>query len=366
MNKKRLIDIIASVVVVAIIFVICGKNVEAETTINEEIRVGMVTNVDGISDNSFHEGTWNGIERAAKDFNLDSRYLKASEETEEAYIKAIGTLVDSGFNFIVTPGVEFETTIFKAQEKYKDINFVLLDGVPIAGGIAGRKPKITNNTVSILFQEQEAGFVAAVATALKIKEGNVGFIGGMEIPPVQRFNWGFQQGIKYANNNLGTKIELQPENVIYQGSFNNVAAGQQLAAEMYDRGVKAIFSAAGAVGTGAINEAKARASLGEAVWIVGVDTDQYDKGIYRGKESVIITSAIKRIDDATYNMIKDELDSKFQGGKALIYDVKNDGVGIPKENPNLTADIMKKVDEVYGKIKSGDIKVSAEKGDLIK
>ena len=116
--------------------------------------------------------------------------------------------------------------------------------------------KVGDNTVSIFFAEHESGFVAGVAAALEIQEGDVGFIGGMEIPAVQRFNWGFQQGVAYANENLGTKVTLKAENVIYQGSFDDVAAGQQLAATMYDRGVKAIFAAAGGVGNGVINEAK--------------------------------------------------------------------------------------------------------------
>lgn len=363
MNKKRLITLVA---VVTTIFAGFGKSAESQTIRKEHIKVGMVTDSGNIDDKSFNQGTWEGIERATKDFSLDSKYLKPLRETEAEYTKAIDTLVNLGFNFIVTPGFTFQTTIFKAQEKYKDIKFVLLDGAPIEGGIAGEKVKVADNTVSILFAEHEAGFIVGVATALQIKEGNVGFIGGMEIQPAQRFNWGFQQGIKYANSNLGTNIELKSENIIYQGSFTNVAAGQQLAAEMYDRGVKAIFCASGNLCSGVLNEAKERASLGKEAWIVGVDKDQYDSGIYKGKKSVVITSAIKNLDNATYNMIKDATEGKFQGGKTLIYDAKNDGVGIPKENPNLTADTMKKVDEIYGKIKSGDIKVSAEKGDLIK
>ena len=363
MDKKRLIALVA---VVTTMFAGVGNTAESQTIIKGDVKVGMVTDSNNIDDKSFNQGTWEGIERAAKDFNLDSKYLKSLSETEDEYTKAIDRLVDLGFNFIVTPGFEFQTSIFKAQEKYKDIKFVLLDGSPVEGGIAGEKVKVGDNTVSILFAEHEAGFIAGVATALKMKDGDVGFIGGMETPPVQRFNWGFQQGIKYANSNLGTNIELKSENIIYQGSFTNVAEGQQLAAEMYDRGVKAIFCAAGNLCNGAINEAKERASLGKEAWIVGADKDQYDSGIYKGKQSVVITSAIKNLDSVTYNMIKDATEEKFQGGKILIYDVKNDGVGIPKKNPNLTEDTMKKVDEIYGKIKSGDIKVSAEKGDLIK
>ncbi|HOC08793.1 MAG TPA: BMP family ABC transporter substrate-binding protein, partial [Bacillota bacterium] len=188
----------------------------------------------------------------------------------------------------------------------------------------------------------------------------------MEIPAVQKFNWGFQQGIKYANENLGTNIVMKPENVIYQGSFDNVAAGQQLAAQMFDKGVDAIFCAAGGVGIGAINEAKARAKAGEEVWIVGVDVDQYAEGIYEGDKSIILTSAMKCIDQAAYDMIMAESKGQFPGGQTLVFDAKNNGVGIPKENPNLSKEVQDKVAEIFEKLKSGEITVSDQQGDLIK
>jgi len=135
---------------------------------------------------------------------------------------------------------------------------------------------------------------------------------------------------------------------------------------MFDKGVKAIFCAAGGVGVGAINEAKTRAKAGKQVWIVGVDVDQYSDGIYEGNKSVIITSAMKRIDQAAYDMIKAEKEGKFPGGQTLIFDAKNNGVGIPENNPNLTDDVVKTVNEIFKKLQNGEIKVSNEKGDLIK
>ena len=186
----------------------------------------------------------------------------------------------------------------------------------------------------------------------------------MEIPPVQKFNWGFQQGVAYANKNLATKISLKPENVIYQGTFSDVAAGQQLAAQMYDRGVKVIFAAAGGVGVGVINEAKTRATKG--VWVVGVDSDQYGQGIYSGNKSIILTSALKRVESAAYDMIKAENDGKFPGGQTLVFDAKKNGVGIPATNPNLKPEVAKRVAEVLDQLKAGKIVVSAEKGNLIK
>lgn len=327
------------------------------------LKVGMVTDAGTIDDKSFNQGTWEGVLKAGKDLGLETKYLKPGGTTEADYIKEIGNLHDAGFKFIVCPGFKFEKAIFQAQDKYKTAKFVLIDGNPHAGDF---KPVVASNTVSIFFAEHESGFLAGIAAALHIKTGDMGFIGGMEIPPVQKFNWGFQQGVAYANANLGTKVTMKAANVVYQGSFDNVAAGQQLAAQMYGRGVKVIFAAAGGVGIGAINEAKAQAKKGKQVWIVGVDVDQYAEGIYDGTKSIILTSAMKRIDQAAYDMVKAEKEGKFPGGQTLVFNAKNNGVGIPAANPNLSDDVQKKVAEIFAKVQSGEIKVSDEKGNLIK
>ncbi len=329
-----------------------------------DFKVGMVTDAGTIDDKSFNQGTWEGVQRAAKDMGLESKYLKPTGTTPADYIKEIGNLYDAGYKFIVTPGYKFETAIFEAQDKYPDAKFVLIDGYPHVGDYVS---VVKDNTVSIFFAEHESGFLAGVATAVELKEGEAGFIGGMEIPPVQKFNWGFQQGVAYANENFGTKVNLKAENVVYQGSFDNVAAGSQLAAQMYDSGVKVIFAAAGGVGVGAINEAKTRVAGGAEVWIVGVDVDQYADGLNEAKtSSVILTSAMKKIDQSAYDMIEAETKGEFPGGQTLVFDAKNDGVGIPVENPNLSADTTAQVEDVYKKIQSGDIIVAAEQGSLLK
>lgn len=355
---------VVSLVLLIMVFTAVLTGCTGGTRVEEgEFKVGMVTDAGTIDDKSFNQGTWQGVVKAGEDFNVETQYLKPAGTTEADYLKEIANLYDAGFRFIVTPGFKFETTIFAAQDKYQDAKFVLIDGNPHAGDF---NPVVKPNTVSIFFAEHESGFLAGLATALQLNEGEVGFIGGMEIPPVQKFNWGFQQGVNYANENLGTKIVIKEENVIYQGSFDNVAAGQQLAAKMFDKGVDAIFTAAGGVGAGAINEAKTRAKAGEQVWIVGVDVDQYSDGIYEDNKSVILTSAMKRIDKAAYDMISAEKEGKFPGGQTLIFDSKNNGVGIPENNPNLSEDVMKKVDEVFKKLQSGEVKVSSVKGDLLK
>lgn len=330
----------------------------------EALKVGMVTDAGTIDDKSFNQGTWEGILKAGEDMGIKTKYLKPTGTTEADYIKEIGNLVDAEYKFIVTPGFKFETAIFAAQDKYPEAKFVIIDGEPHNADYS--EFRIESNVVAIYFAEHESGFLAGLAAALQLKEGAFGFIGGMEIPAVQKFNWGFQQGVKYANETLGTSITMDAENVIYQGSFDNVAAGQQLAAQMYDKGVKAIFAAAGGVGVGAINEAKSRAKAGEEAWIVGVDVDQYADGIYEGNKSIILTSAMKRIDQASYDMIKAELAGNFPGGEILTFNASNNGVSIPKENPNLDASVVSEVDKAFKSIQSGSIVVAAEQGDLIK
>jgi len=357
--KKKILALLTAVMVTGL--VACGNSGEAE---GSGMKVGMVTDAGTIDDKSFNQGTWEGIKQAETDLGIETNYLKPTGTTEADYLKEIGNLYDSGYKFIVTPGFKFETAIYAAQTKYPDAKFVILDGEPHNADYTTYKTE--DNTIAILFAEQEAGFLAGVATSLELKEGSLGFIGGMEIPSVQKFNWGFQQGIAYANENLGTNMIISKENVVYEGTFDNVAGGQQIAATMYDNGVKAIFTAAGGVGVGAINEAKQRATNGEEVWIVGVDVDQYADGIYDGDKSVILTSAMKNVDKSTYDMIQDELNGEFKGGQTLLFDASNDGIGLPEENPNLSEETETKVSEVFELIKNGTIKISGEQGNLIK
>ena len=363
---KRLILAVLVVTMVAALLVGCTPKpapvpVDPTPPAPPALKVGMVTDAGTIDDKSFNQGTWEGIVRAATDFKIETRYLKPGGETEAFYLTEIGNLVDAGFNLIITPGFKFETAIFTAQTRHPNTKFVILDGFPHAGDW---KPVVGKNTVSIFFTEHEAGFLAGAAAALQLQTGDLGFIGGMEIPAVQLFNWGFQQGVAYANANLGTKVTIKAENVVYQGTFHEVAAGQQLAATMYDRGVRAIFAAAGGVGVGVINEAKARASAGKDVWVVGVDVDQYAEGEYATGKSVILTSAMKGIGVAAYDMIADALAGTFPGGETLTFSAENLGIGLPAVNPNLSAAVTTKVNELFEMMRAGTLKVSKERGDL--
>ncbi|WP_297714509.1 BMP family ABC transporter substrate-binding protein [Clostridium sp.] len=355
MKKKFLALALSALMVTGLVG--CGSNSDSGNSSETTLKVGMVTDSGTIDDKSFNQGTWEGIKKAEKELGVEKNYMQPSGETEANYLTEIQNLYDSGYKFIVTPGYKFETAIYKAQEQYADAKFVILDGAPHNGD---NNYVVAENTVAIYFAEEQSGFAAGIAAAVELKTGELGFIGGMEIPSVQKFDYGFQQGVAYANENYGTNVSLKAENIVYSGSFSDTALGQQLAAQMYDNGVKAIFAAAGGVGTGVITEAKTRVVNGEEVWVIGVDSDQYADGIYEGNKSVILTSAIKKIDEAAYQMIESQLNDKFPGGETLRFDASNDGIGIPAENPNLSEDTVTKVNEVLEAIKSGDIVVKTE------
>ena len=334
--------------------VACGTGEgDKGTTTNGEakIKVGMMTDSGTIDDKSFNQGTWEGIKRyESENGTIEAQYIKPGGEATQDYLEAANNLLTAGNEMIIAPGFKFEEAIGKLQGENPETKFVILDGEP-EGGVA-------ENSVAIYFAEQEAGFLAGIAAALETKTGKVGFIGGMVIPAVQKFGYGFVTGVAYANANLGTNVEVA--DYLYNGTFNDVAGGQAQAGGMYDKGIDVVFVAAGGVGNGVIAEAKQRAEAGDDVYVIGVDVDQYEDGIISDGSSVILTSAIKRIDNAAYDKIDELVNGTFTGGQVITMDAKNDGVGLPAENPNLSEATQQAADEAFELIKNGTIVVPTE------
>ncbi len=351
--KKTLAVLLMAVLSIA---AFAAGSAEASQT-GSSLMLGMVTDSGTIDDRSFNQGTFEGVQQAADELGLQCTYLRPSGTTTTDYLTAISDLYDNGYRFIACPGYLFAEAVAQAQEMYPDLMIIIIDDALAAG--------IGPNTVAITFKEQESGFMAGLATALKLQEGEVGFVGGLEIPSVQKFNWGFQQGVKYANDNFGTSIGMDPSNFVYQGSFADLAGGQQLAMAMYDKGVDAIFAAAGGTGVGVINEAKNRRLAGEDVWAVGVDVDQYTVGDMGNGESCILTSAMKDVTGVAYDQAMAAANGTFQGGQHLILGVAENRAGIPASNPNLTPEIEETVASVAELIRDGSIVVQDTADGLI-
>ncbi len=357
--RKRVIAFLMVAMLMSLSLVGCGAQSEGDVT-----KVGMVTDSGSIDDKSFNEGTWTGIKRYEEEKKtIEASYQQPDNESTTDYLNSIQNLVDTDHKIIVTPGYKFEEAIFQAQEQYPETTFVLIDGSPNNADFEaeeGPTYKIGPNTVAVFFNEHEAGFLAGVAAALSTETGKLGFVGGLEIPPVQKFGWGYKAGVKYANDNFGSNAEVV--DYIYEGSFNNVAGGGQIASGMYDKGIDIIFHAAGGVGVGVFGEAIERAKVGENVYVIGVDVDQYDQGKISEEDdakSVTLTSAVKGIDVAAYEYIDAQLNGSFPGGEEIRLSLADGGVGIPAENPNLSDEVFEKIKEAEKAVVNGDVVVPA-------
>ena len=330
-----------------------------------DLMICLVTNGGSITDRTVNQSAWEGITAASAEYGFTPKSLGARSSSTADFLSHIESLYGEGYRVFVLPGILFTEALETAQGQYPDCLFIAVDFTPSV---------VEPNTVSLTFADEQAAFLAGFAAAVELKEGSFGGIFGMELPSTQHSSWGFQQGVLYANEHYGTAVTLDAQNFVYAGTYADDQLGQQLAAEMYDRGVTCIYASAGRTGSGVITEARARTAAGETLWCVGDDTDQLMLGVYVGADSAVLTSSVKDIAGAVENVIGQIADDAFPGGQTLVYDISTDSVGIPiPEEPdegeepdgNLSAAALAAVQEVYALLKSGDITVSISGEGLI-
>lgn len=341
MKFKTLIGLL---LIAVLVMAGCTKTEKAAAPEKPAFKVGLVTDLGGIDDKSFNQGTWEGIVRFAQENNLvkdsDYKYLQSSAEAD--YVPNLSTFADEKLNLIVAPGFLFEMAMGEVADKYPQSKFLIIDTVV-------QKP----NVVSAVFAEHEGSFLVGVAAGLKAKadgKNTLGFIGGMQFPLIEKFQAGFEQGVKAVFPEAKIFVD-------YAGDFGAPDKGQALAQKQFNAGAYIIFHAAGGTGNGMIKEAKERSEKGDVRWAIGVDKDQYSDGLY-GNKSAVLTSMMKRVDVAAYEVAKSTMAGQFPGGEILVFSLKNKGVGIPDSNPNLSADIVAKVKEYAEKVASGAMTVS--------
>lgn len=280
-------------------------------------EVAMITDAGEIDDKSFNQGTWEGIVEFAEENNLTYKYYKPTEVSDDAYVAAIDLAVAGGAKIIVTPGFLFEPAIYAAQTKYPEVFFVLIDGVPHPGDYTTFN--VADNTRSILFKEQESGFLAGYASVL---EGfrELGFMGGIAVPAVVRFGIGYVAGAYYAAKELNlADFEFAADRYDYLGTFGPSDDIKSQAAGWYTAGTEVIHVAAGGAG----NSVMAAAEEATDKWVVGVDIDQ------SSQSETVITSAMKALAVVVQQALQDYLDGDFVGGQTLTLGAAEDAVALP-------------------------------------
>lgn len=329
--------VLSMVLVASLVMALLSGCAQAE----KKFTVGLVTDVGGIDDKSFNQGTWEGIQRFAEDNDVETKYLQS--ESDADYVPYLSTFSEEELDIIIAPGFLFAESMGEVSNNFPEQKYLIIDMV------VGDRPNVAN----AVFAEEQGSFLVGVAAALKAQEAGqntVGFIGGVDFDLIQKFEAGFEAGVAAVDADMTVLVE-------YAESFVDTQIGQTLAAKMYDQGAYIIYHAAGGTGNGLIKEAKDRRSNGDDVWAIGVDKDQYADGIYEGENSAVLTSMMKRVDVAAYNVAEMAMNDEFPGGDILVFNLENGGVGLPAENPNLSDAIVTEVGAFEKKVLDGEIEV---------
>ena len=365
--KSKLISALVCVSMVATMLVGCGAKEEpaapaAEETATEAAdtaeteapqataseanaeggyELALVTDLGTIDDNSFNQGAWEGMKKYAEENGISYKYYQPQEGTTDAYVETIGLAVEGGAKLVVCPGFLFEEPVFIVQDQYPDVHFILLDGEPHNGDYSEFK---TNDTVMpILFQEDQAGYLAGYAA---VKDGmtKLGFMGGMAVPAVIRYGYGFVQGADAAAKELGVNVEVMYN---YTGAFAATPEAQAMAASWYQNGTEVVFGCGGAVGNSVMAAAEEAGAK-----VIGVDVDQ------SGESDTVITSAMKMLSNSVYDGVKAFYDGSFPGGQTSVFTAENDGVGLPMETSKFDSLTQAEYDALFADRKAGKITIN--------
>lgn len=340
----------------AFVLVACG---------GEEYKIAMITDSGDIDDRSFNQTTWEGIVAYAEANNVSHKYYKPLDVTYDAYVAAIDLAIKNGAEVVVTPGFFFEQAIYTAQTKHPNVKFLLIDGVPnnvmdwdTLQTIDGSPMdfKTADNTKSVIYQEEQSGFLAGYAV---VKDGfdNLGFMGGIQVPAVQRFGIGWIAGAYLAANELGISLTFTADHYEYLNSFEATDATKNKATTWYNSGVDVIHAAAGGAG----NSVMTAASTLLNKWVVGVDVDQSAQSPY------VLTSATKALARTVQETLEEFYSGNWINGEEINSGAHNLGIELPTNTDawRFGSFTVAEYNQVFAKLVNGTIVVPNDKASLI-
>ncbi len=322
----------------------CSTRDTAAEAGNYRAKVGIVFDIGGKDDRSFNAAANVGMLRARKELPILLRDVEPGDPT--SLEPALRAFAQYGYQLITGVGFAQGPIIRQVAADYPQLHFVLIDSVADLPNVA-----------SLLFKEHEGSFLVGMIAAYQSKSGILGFVGGMDIPLIHKFATGYEEGARYVNPNIRV---LKNYVGITDAAWNNPGKGRELANAQYEQGADVIFQAAGNSGLGVFDAAEAYQK-----YAIGVDSNQ--NWI---KPGYVLTSMLKRIENAVYSIVKDEVEGKFQGG-VHIYGLENDGVDYALDDYNralIPAEVIEKVEQakrdiIAGKIKVTDAMAEEEKRD---
>jgi len=313
------------------------------------VKAAMVTDVGGLGDKSFNDLSYAGLQKAESELGTEIKVLESKEPTD--YESNLSQLASAGYNPIFAVGFLMTDTVVKVAPQFADVNF---------GGIDVFFDPAAPNVVGLNFKEQEAGYLAGVVAGKlttmtdvdpRINDQKViGFVGGMEIPPVQKFEAGFIAGAK----SVAPDVEVKS---VYTGSFTDAQKGIESGKALIEQGADIVFAAAGGTGNGT-----AKACQDNKALFIGVDSDQYNT--IAGIGDTILTSAVKRVDNAVFLTVQQAVDGTLKGGENKIFGLAEDGVGLAPYHDweaKMPQEVKDAVQKATDDIKAGTVTVPESK-----
>jgi basic membrane protein A len=310
-----------------------------------KVQVGLSTDEGGLNDKSFNQAANSGINKAKTELGL--QYNAVESKAKEDYVPNLQGLVTNGAGLVFGVGFQMGDALTEVAKANPSTKFAIIDSVVALP-----------NVESINFKAEESSFLVGVIAGKMTKTGKIGFIGGKDMPLINAFEYGFYAGVKSVNPKAAVDL-LNRKNVIYADSFADTAKGYEAGKQLYGKGCDIVYHAAGGVGIGLFQVAKELKAKNKNIWAIGVDLDQ--AVALPDFKNVILTSAMKRVDIGTYNVVKDVVADKFKGGKVVVLGLKEGGVGIPTVNKNVPLSVIATVNQYTNLIKAGKIVVPTDK-----
>ena len=317
-------------------------------------EIALITDVGNIDDESFNEAAWNGVVEYAEANDISYAYYQPTEDTNIARIEQIEIAIDNGAKIIVCPGFLFGPVVYEMQQDYPDIAFLLLDGETYSEDYLTYL--MTDNTHSILYQEEQSGFLAGYAAVM---EGyrNLGFIGGVPVPAVVRFGYGFIQGAECAASELGLAVGDVSIKYDYADVFWPTPELESQMDLWYAEGTEIIFACGGGLYSSVVSAAEKTVN-GK---VIGVDFDQ------AAESDRIITSALKELETSVMNALTEFYDNDMEwpvsmAGETALLGAENGGVGLPTTDTSWRFETftIAEYNEIYAKLVDGTIVVSQD------
>ncbi|WP_329220435.1 BMP family ABC transporter substrate-binding protein [Streptomyces sp. NBC_01485] len=324
----------------------CGSSSTSSSSSNSSAKnlgLALAYDVGGKGDQSFNDAATAGLDKADKEFGYKSTAVEPQDgESDADKVQRLESLAKQGYNPVIGVGFAYAPAVKEVAAKYPKVTFGIVDDDQIKA----------DNVADLVFHEEQASYLAGVAAATATKTNTVGFVGGVDVPLIHKFEAGFKQGVEDTKKGVTVKSQYLTETAA-EGGFSSPDKGESAAEGQIDAGADVVYAAAGLSGQGVI-----KAATAHKVWAIGVDSDQYKQDALKAYQASILTSAMKNVEGAVYTLAKSVKDGKPATG-VVRGSLENGGVSVSDSNPAFASNaaIQDAIKKAEAGIKDGTIKV---------